>query len=125
METNNMKNRKILNLTQHMTTPEQARQGVFEPEDKDFVRKVLTFSGISDRASVNARALVLSDIALSNGCGHVMIGGAPYLMKPLEEAMDKISVNVLFSFSERVTTETIAEDGSVMKVSQFKHIGFI
>jgi len=120
-----MKHRKILNLTQHMTTPEQAAQGVYEPCDKVFVQKILTFSGITDRASVRARALILADIALEHGCEYVMIGGAPYLMGPLERSMEEVSVNVLFSFSERVTKETIAEDGSTMNVSQYRHIGFI
>ena len=40
---------RIINLTQHLVSVEQAAQGVFEPTDKDFVRELLTFKEIPQR----------------------------------------------------------------------------
>jgi hypothetical protein len=55
----------------------------------------------------------------------VMIGGAPYLMGPLTDALKDLGIEVCFSYSERVSVESSLPDGSVTKTSVFKHVGFV
>ncbi len=54
----------------------------------------------------------------------VMIGGAPYLMGPLETALKKDGFIPLYAYSERVGVETNNPDGTVSKRFEFKHLGF-
>lgn len=53
-----------------------------------------------------------------------MIGGAPYLMGPLQLELSNIGT-VLYAYSDRVSAEETQADGSVRKVNVFKHIGFV
>jgi hypothetical protein len=54
-----------------------------------------------------------------------MIGGAPYLMSALEEALDTQGIGAVYAFSVRESTEQTAPDGSVRKVNVFRHAGFV
>ncbi len=54
----------------------------------------------------------------------VMIGGAPWLMAPLEANLKLNGIKVLYAYSERVSEEVVNEDGSVSKRNVFKHLGF-
>lgn len=54
-----------------------------------------------------------------------MIGGAPYLMAPLERALKAVGVQVCYALSDRVSIEQPQPDGSVTKTSVFKHVGFL
>jgi len=54
----------------------------------------------------------------------VMIGGAPWLMAPLEANLKLNGIKVLYAYSERVSEEIENEDGSVSKRNIFKHLGF-
>ena len=54
----------------------------------------------------------------------VMVGGAPYLMGPLENALKKDGFIPLYAYSERVGVETNNADGTVSKRFEFKHLGF-
>lgn len=54
-----------------------------------------------------------------------MIGGAPYLMAPLERALRAAGVEPVYALSERVSTEEAQPDGSVRKVNTFRHVGFV
>lgn len=113
----------ILNLTQHPATPEQIAAGVIEPANKDAVRRLLTFDEIPSRADIAARAAALAEIA--DGHDAAMIGGAPYLMGALEDALKKKGVAPLYSFTRREVVEKTASDGSVVKTAVFRHAGFI
>lgn len=53
-----------------------------------------------------------------------MIGGAPFLMAPLEAALLARKINPCYSFSVRVSTEVAGEDGVVSKTNVFKHVSF-
>jgi len=53
-----------------------------------------------------------------------MIGGAPYLMGPLQSELSNLGT-VLYAYSNRVSVEETQADGSVRKVNVFKHIGFV
>ena len=53
-----------------------------------------------------------------------MIGGAPYLMGPLESALKAEGIIPMYAYSERVGEEFSKPDGSVEKRFVFKHLGF-
>ena len=91
----------IINLTQHQSTPEQEWDGVFEPQDKENVRRLLTFDTIPNKGVLYMRAVQLAEIASESGAKFAMIGGAPYLMGALENALKEKGIQHLYSFSER------------------------
>lgn len=115
----------ILNLTQHMATPEQIAQGVIEPKMKQMVRYYLTFNEIPSRDEIAQRADVLAGYALYNECTAAMIGGAGFLMRPLEEALIRYGILPLHSFTRRESVEHEQPDGTIQKVTIFRHIGFV
>ena len=115
---------KIVNLTQHSPTAEQVEAGVF-PYIVGAVTALLTFDTLADvYADVMFRARDLARIAKASGATHAMIGGAPYLMAPLEFHLREVGVIPLYAFSERVSSEEVQPDGSVRKINTFKHGGF-
>jgi len=115
----------ILNLTQHAASPEQVEAGVVEPEEKARVQKLLTFASLPSLAEIHERAEAIADVASRHGATRAMVGGAPYLMAPLEWALIKRNILPLYSFTERVSEEQVQPDGTTRKVSTFRHVGFI
>ena len=114
---------KIINLTQHTATKEQISQGVVDlPQEKQNELKSLLNCSWGDDLELKAQRIV----ALIDGLPqrNAMIGGAPYLMGYLERALANERKNPLYSFSERVSTEKVLEDGTIQKVSSFNHVGF-
>ena len=116
---------KIINLTQHIATHEQVEAGVIEPVDKDKVRALLTIDTRPSQYELMVRADMLSAIAASSGCKKAMIGGAPYMMRHLEDALHRRGILPLYAFSRRISEETVGPDGSVVKTSKFVFEGFI
>ena len=117
-----MKN--ILNLTQHPATPEQIAAGVVEPQDKAAVARLLTFDTLPSSEDIAARAMALAALAKTVNADAAMIGGAPYLMGPLERALSGVC-QAVYSFSVRTSTEQVQPDGSVRKVATFRHAGWV
>jgi hypothetical protein len=128
---------KILNLTQHPATPEQIEAGVVDchPLERERLKALLTFEALTTNMEIQNRAKSLCELthlAHVAPCGNVwhqrfnavMIGGAPFLMAPLEAAL-KPHFKVLYAFSERASVETTKDDGSVVKTNVFKHAGFV
>lgn len=153
----------VLNLTQHESTPAQKRAGVEEPssQEKEEIRRLLTFDHLPNYGEVIERAEKLAELAesiienwpiydpmsLPHYVGQslpahdyftprelarwkwsewrVMIGGAPYLMAPLEEALLKRGLRPVYAFSKREIVETPLPDGGVEKKMIFRHLGFI
>ena len=116
---------KILNLTQHAASAEQKEQGVFEPLEKSKVQEHLTFRSLPSKEEISAKAFALAEIAASASAESAMIGGAPYLMGPLEAELKKRGIQPLYSFSERKSSEKTLPDGSVEKVAIFCHAGWV
>ena len=54
-----------------------------------------------------------------------MIGGAPYLMAPLEKELRGWGLVPVYAFSVRESTEVVQDDGSVRKVNTFRHAGWV
>lgn len=129
---------KILNLTQHVSTPEQIEVGVIEPEivDKEKIQKLLTFEEIPSRWKMTNNAITLAQIAReyyrydpeynSGRCiPKIMIGGAPYFMSELEKQITDYMMEPVYAFSKRESVDQVQPDGSVRKVAVFRHCGFV
>ena len=118
----------IWNLTQHPATPDQIAAGVVEPTAAERARiaDLLTFDEAPTPRSVRIRAESLAQIAAAGSTlPYAMIGGAPWLMGPLEEALLALNISPLYAFSRRESVETVAADGSVIKTNVFRHAGFV
>ena len=115
---------RIINLTQHSSTPEQGVIDLLD-EEKSYLVKLLTFTSIPTSEDILNRAIALADMAHFNGATHAMVGGAPYLMSTLEKVLKEMGIIPLYAFSERVSEEVTNPDGSVTKVNVFKHMGFV
>jgi len=107
----------IINLTQHRATPEQLEAGVIDlpEEDRRVLTQYLTFNVLPDHEEIYHRACTIASFALAYDAA--MIGGAPYLMAPLEAALKNIST--------RESIEKPQPDGSIRKINTFRHIGFV
>jgi len=115
---------KILNLTQHVSTPEQKEAGVVDMDDIDrgTLNLLLTFVEIPtpDRLELKARAI--AQLCSTYNIEHAMVGGAPYLMPSLETALYSYGITPMYAFSKRDSAED-PETGR--KVSVFRHLGFV
>lgn len=127
----------ILNLTQHAATPEQQQAGVVDlpPNAMAWIRMALTFGSIPSNESLAKRAEAIADFAVEQGIlsgvfdeeigfGQVMIGGAPFFMRHLEDALAARRLQPLYAFSQRVSVEKVV-DGVVVKTNEFRHEGFV
>lgn len=126
---------RILNLTQHRATPEQREAGVFDVDEdaRTDLIKLLTFDVIPSRLEVIDRARSLGEFVRSirfpadanQYTRSVMIGGAPFLMAPLEAELRRSGFEPLYAFSVRESVETTDADGAVRKTTVFRHAGFV
>lgn len=116
---------KILNLTMHSTTPEQAEAGVVEPKDKEKVKDILTFNELPSKRIRKARAKELAEIPEYHDVDAAMIGGAPFLMPRLEFALINRGISPCYAFSTRESVEETKDDGSVVKKNVFRHQGLV
>lgn len=119
--------RKIVNLTQHSSTPEQRAHGVvdLEGKEREELLELLTFNELPTQSEVRERAERIADLTSTHGCEAAMIGGAPYLMGPLEAALRERGITPLYAFTKRESVEEVQPDGSVRKTAVFRHAGFI
>jgi hypothetical protein len=143
---------KILNLTQHTATEDQIVFGVVESQEKDVVASYLNFDELpaphildlhvhrlvaicrrwkTQQIKALQSATQQSDsvpYSLMEVCAivrpYIMIGGAPFLMAPLDKALREAGFSPVYAFSLRQSEEKIV-DGEVVKTSVFKHQGFI
>lgn len=128
---------KILNLTQHLATPDQKAAGVVDlPElGRQQLQKLITFKTLPDDTELSDRAHAVASLAaqyielmtLTDGepVNTVLIGGAPYFMVPLEIALSHVGLFAVYAFSVRESVETHNPDGTVTKRNVFKHAGFV
>lgn len=132
----------ILNLTQHVATPDQEAQGVINLPDelRQLVINNLTFDDIpsadeiNERASNIVKAVVKYHVEQCDGVCldpehetlSVMLGGAPFLMPALESHFKALMAptKVLYAFSKRQSIETMSGN-EVQKTIVFKHVGFV
>lgn len=117
---------KVVNLTQHNPTAAQMDAGVLTRDQyqESEMKQLLTFASIPDRVEIGYRVNAIVRIAKESGCEAAMIGGAPYLMGPLEKGLRFARITPLYSFTERKSIE-IEKDGVVSKSVVFEHIGWV
>ena len=115
---------KIINLTQHKVAPEQIEYGVFDSQFEDKIRRLITFDEIPTFEGMEGRANQLANIALDEDADGAMIGGAPYFQPILEKVLFENGIKPMYAFSKRVSEDKILEDGTITKISVFKHEGF-
>lgn len=117
----------IINLTQHNATPAQVAEGVADlPEgQRSDLKKLLTFNELPDQHEIGVRAKLVAEMASKASAKAAMIGGAPFFMSALENALVSRNIRPLYAFSRRESVEVKGEDGSVSKRSVFVHLGFV
>lgn len=120
---------RIINLTQHPSTPEQRAAGVFDMEGDKLakLKRYLTFDNPPSENEIYSRAATIALLAVGNKpCPDAaMIGGALWLMAPLARELRVQGITPLFAFSVRETEEQVQPDGSVRKTAVFRHAGFV
>jgi hypothetical protein len=126
------------NLTQHPATAQQKAAGVWDLPDylrKEIIQE-LSFEEIPSKEELAARAAVITGIAARASAiisldgvipigREMMVGGAPYLMGPLETALRQEGFLPVYAFSKRESVDEPQPDGSIKKVSVFRHAGFV
>ena len=123
----------MINLTQHAASPEQVAAGVTDltPHMREELQGLLTFNELPGSDLVWYRAECIAALAkrafkaAPDLTGTAMIGGALWLMAPLAEALRARGIEPFFAFSVRETEEQLLPDGSVKKVTVFRHRGFV
>lgn len=136
-------NTRILNLTQHNPTSEQIDAGVTCGESFSVIElhALLTFDALPTPIEVRQRAQRIaqcaakaftivdyggdSGLVVDERFRFALIGGAPFLMAPLEEALRRVGITPLYAFSTRESVEQVQPDGSVRKTAVFRHVGFV
>lgn len=127
--------KKILNLTQHLATPDQVAAGVVDVSvrHREWLLAEITFESLPDAGEMLARArqiatLVQHYVKKDDGVWNtpaVMIGGAPYFMPVLQRVLMQEGCEVLYAFARRESLDTVSPDGSIHKTSVFRHAGFV
>lgn len=117
----------IINLTGCAATQEQLDAGVFEPSErcKQVIRTILTFEELPEPIDVYVRAMDLAKIASLEGAEAAMIGGEPYLMRPLSESLHTENIQPLYAFFRHEGIEEAQADGSIVKRTEARHLGFV
>lgn len=118
---------KIYNLTQHELTEEQKKDGIIELPAalSERVRSLLTFETLPTRAEIEERAQQLAELAAGEGAEGAMLGGVPFLMSALQNALQQRSIRTFFAFSRRRCTEVHTADGNVEKRCLFCYEGLV
>ena len=115
---------KIVNLTQHFASAEQVEEGVFNLEDNSqwVLKRLLTFNTPPTELEMQHRAKAITALAEATGATIAMLGGAPYFMTWLENALNGAGIKTVYSFTERVSVENPVTGE---KTSVFKHTGWV
>ena len=123
----------ILNLTQHSATAEQKSDRCVDMSEPSHIHSLLNFNEFPDSDEIIQRAQDIAELAdeqwktieKDDDGKCAMIGGAPFFMKPLHEALEAKGFEVCYAFSTRESVERTANDGSIIKTNVFKHRGYV
>ena len=129
----------IINLTQHNATDDQRKAGVIDLPDleRKMLQQLLTFEELPTSFGLFLRAAGIINLiertdwhpdqpdGESPHFSSAMIGGAPFFMPVLAEALKENGIQPLYAFSQRIVEEQTDEAGGVRKVAIFRHIGFV
>lgn len=128
----------ILNLTQHIATPDQLTAGVVDlnaPERAQLIALLTVDDLPGSFEEILERAEKIAMLATCNNLHgddeddpcflEAMIGGIPCMMAPLERALLDVGITARYAFSKRESLETHHPDGGVRKTIVFRHAGFV
>lgn len=120
----------IANLTQHAATADQITAGVrdMSADAKAALSTLLTFVELPTGDDLRQRADAVVALLLEESDETpttAMVGGAPYFMAPLVEALTHYGIRAVYSFTRRESVELVNADGSVSKTAIFCHIGWV
>jgi len=120
----------ILNLTQHPATAEQLAAGVIDlpAAERAALSALLTVDDLPTAKEVADRChdiAVIAATAFEQHPAKAMIGGAPWMMRALEDALIDQGIQPIYAFSRRESVETPQPDGRVIKTNVFRHVGFV
>jgi len=113
-----------INLTQHDSTTEQGC-APRSKEQTQRIKELLTIAELPDERDLTRRAVALAELARTAGATEAMVGSVNYLTLFLDPALRQRRIQPLYAFSQRESVEIAQEDGSVIKKSVFRHLGFI
>lgn len=113
------------NLTQHARSVEQVEAGVRDlpHAEREQIKELITFDDLPSTEEIEDRAYRLAQYVPQGAA--VMIGGAPFLMSALERALRSRGCVPVYAFSRRESVDQPQPDGSIRKVSVFRHLGFV
>lgn len=126
----------ILNLTQHPASPDQSACGVIDLPafERASLKKLLTAVELPSKHEILERCRGIALLAVHNGLGgdegcdphpaQAMIAGASWMISCLEDSLRDQGIDPVHAFSVRESQEITLPDGSVTKVSVFRHVGF-
>ena len=118
----------ILNLTLYPATP---THGIVELDlaDASILQEALAFKTLPTQADLEARAETIAWLAGTRlaraKAPCAIIGGAPYLMAPLERALLRKGITPLHAFTVCELVSEVLPDGSTREVSSLRHGGFV
>ena len=112
---------RLHNLSQR----QNQESAIFQQEALPAIRSGNSLQIAQIIEDMQQRADEIAKIALRTNAKKAMIGGAPFFMGYLETALKSVGIQPLYAFSQRVSVETTAEDGTVTKQNVFKHMGFV
>lgn len=119
----------MINLTQHNLTADQTSAATWvemTQEQVAEIRNLLTFEDIPSSNEMVRRAAHIANIVADNtNATHAMIGGAPFFMSTLEEALKTRAIKPVYAFSERTVVEETTEAGETRKTAVFRHKGWV
>ena len=115
---------KIVNITQHNATPEQVAEGVIDVKEVKKIKELLTFVNLPSLEEMVKRSTEIKKLVVltEHPFDGVMLGGAPFFMRILEEEFSNTKIFYAFSVRESIEKEI---DGKIVKNSIFKHQGLI
>ena len=121
----------LINLTQHALTQEQ-KDSVDTTIEPQGMEVYLNFTEMPTAEIIEDRAYGMFDCLMQmlppdvnpEDCT-VLLGGAPFFMSACERAATRYGFKYCYAFSKRVSEEVKQPDGTVKKVSVFKHEGWI
>jgi len=117
----------MINLTQHLATTDQLADGVVNLSEiqRQSLIALLSFDELPEPSDTQKRAKAIAAIAKYHNATAALIGGALWLMPALIKSLTAESIEPYYAFSKRVTQEDRLSDGTIQKVTYFRHSGFI
>ena len=119
---------KIINLTQHSSSPSQQAVGVVDLTGDQLteLKALLTFTTAAELdAESGPRAAAIVELAKASGASVAMVGGQGCFMIELVLQLQLSGIKPVFAFTpRRVEVEQLQADGTIKKVVIFEHAGF-